>query len=61
MTTHPQPAAEPRSWLLTLAIGLGILLGFAAMRWLPQRRRKSKIDRLREQAEQLTERITELA
>ncbi len=60
MTTNPQTEPE-RPWLLTVGLGLGALLGLAAIRWLPGRHRKTKVELIRERAEELTERLGELA
>jgi hypothetical protein len=61
MTTTDQAAAQPRSWLLKAGVGAGFLLGLAALRWLPVRRRRHKITRLRQQALKLTERFIDTA
>jgi hypothetical protein len=60
MTTDVQTEAQ-RPWLLTAGLGLGVLLGLAAIRWLPGRRRKTRVDLIRERAEELTGRLGDLA
>ncbi len=61
MTTTAQVAPQRRSWLLKAGLGVGILLGLGALRWLPPRRRRNKIARLRQKALELTERIIDTA
>ena len=49
--------SNSRSWVLPFGLGASVLLGFAARRWWPLRRRKTRVQRLRDQAERLASRI----
>lgn len=61
MTTTAQAAPQPRSWLRKAGVAAGVLLGLAALRWLPTHRRRTKIAHLRRQALKLTERLMDTA
>ncbi len=53
------PTTEPMRWLIPSSIYVGVLCGYAVRHWFSASKRRTRVQRLREQVERLGQRIAE--